>query len=315
MKKKQKHKNKIVKKIALKIIKPFIPFIVIILIIMLAICTVIDAVLVDEVQADDSSMSDEEKEVKNNCKNKADSLNKIHNYIGNELTNNWLDSDNRENDKAVQWSQIYAIMAFQNMANKREMNDDLLNEVSSEFESTFRYEKSYITTETTTVDEEGNEVKNTTTETVYHLVESDTIMGHYKYNYQEQVTEDGNAKTTKTVFQNEELVGEKYERLRKYLKVNFNISDDSMDMSIERIIQASNGYYNKRESTSWLSGDSYEDTSPIITNGEGLVPTGMFTWPIPGYTTITSPYGMRVHPITGAYKLHSGTDISAPVRS
>ena len=315
MKKKQKHKNKIVKKIALKIIKPFIPFIVIILIIMLAICTVIDAVLVDEVQADDSSMSDEEKEVKNNCKNKADSLNKIHNYIGNELTNNWLDSDNRENDKAVQWSQIYAIMAFQNMANKREMNDDLLNEVSSEFESTFRYEKSDITTETTTVDEEGNEVKNTTTETVYHLVESDTIMGHYKYNYQEQVTEDGNAKTTKTVFQNEELVGEKYERLRKYLKDNFNISDDSMDMSIQMIIQASNGYYNKRESTSWLSGDSYEDTSPIITNGEGLVPTGMFTWPIPGYTTITSPYGMRVHPITGAYKLHSGTDISAPVRS
>ena len=40
---------------------------------------------------------------------------------------------------------------------------------------------------------------------------------------------------------------------------------------------------------------------------------GALTWPIPGYTTITSEYGMRVHPITGAYKLHTGTDIGAPM--
>ena len=36
-------------------------------------------------------------------------------------------------------------------------------------------------------------------------------------------------------------------------------------------------------------------------------------WPVPGYTTITSQYGMRTHPITGVYKLHTGTDISAPI--
>ncbi len=39
---------------------------------------------------------------------------------------------------------------------------------------------------------------------------------------------------------------------------------------------------------------------------------GEFTWPIPGYTKISCPYGMRVHPITGVYKLHTGTDIGAP---
>ena len=36
-------------------------------------------------------------------------------------------------------------------------------------------------------------------------------------------------------------------------------------------------------------------------------------WPVPGYTRITSPYGMRTHPITGVYKLHTGTDIGAPM--
>ena len=40
---------------------------------------------------------------------------------------------------------------------------------------------------------------------------------------------------------------------------------------------------------------------------------GAMVWPIPGYSTITSEYGMRVHPITGAYKLHTGTDIGAPM--
>lgn len=40
---------------------------------------------------------------------------------------------------------------------------------------------------------------------------------------------------------------------------------------------------------------------------------GAMIWPIPGYSNITSEYGMRVHPVTGAYKLHTGTDIGAPM--
>ena len=40
---------------------------------------------------------------------------------------------------------------------------------------------------------------------------------------------------------------------------------------------------------------------------------GELAWPVPGYTRITSEYKMRVHPITGVYKLHTGVDISAPM--
>ena len=40
---------------------------------------------------------------------------------------------------------------------------------------------------------------------------------------------------------------------------------------------------------------------------------GELAWPVPGYTRISSKYGMRVHPITKVYKLHTGTDISAPM--
>lgn len=42
---------------------------------------------------------------------------------------------------------------------------------------------------------------------------------------------------------------------------------------------------------------------------------GTMAWPTPGYTRITSQFGMRTHPITGVYKLHTGVDIGAPYGS
>ncbi|HEY3317801.1 MAG TPA: peptidoglycan DD-metalloendopeptidase family protein [Coriobacteriia bacterium] len=39
---------------------------------------------------------------------------------------------------------------------------------------------------------------------------------------------------------------------------------------------------------------------------------GTLTWPTPGYETITSPFGWRIHPILKTRKFHSGIDIRAP---
>jgi murein DD-endopeptidase MepM/ murein hydrolase activator NlpD len=47
--------------------------------------------------------------------------------------------------------------------------------------------------------------------------------------------------------------------------------------------------------------------------GDGSrIGTGTYTWPTPGYKTITSAFGMRFHPILKVNKLHTGIDIGAP---
>ena len=299
------------RKVIFHLIKPFLPYIIIILLLFFAICTIIDAVFIQEVQTSDSSLPEAQLEIKNKCIDMSEKLNTCHNYIGNDENNNLLDANNLENDKLIEWSHLYAIMAFHNMSNNRKINESLLNEVSKEFESTFRYEKTNVTTEVTVTDEDGN--KTTTIEELaqFILVESDTIYGHYKYSYEDKTTEVDGKKTTKKVFVGEELLGEKYERLRKYLKHEFHIKESDLDDNVQIIIEAASGYYSGSENISWLQNTP--TSAEIITDGKKLVPKGMFTWPIPGYTKITSHFGMRVHPITGVYKLHSGTDVGAPI--
>lgn len=53
-----------------------------------------------------------------------------------------------------------------------------------------------------------------------------------------------------------------------------------------------------------------EIRNELSQNGDETFVGGQFLWPLSGYHSITSKFGMRTHPVTGIYKLHTGVDIS-----
>lgn len=48
------------------------------------------------------------------------------------------------------------------------------------------------------------------------------------------------------------------------------------------------------------------------TNGQRIPYNGVFCWPAPSYSYVSSEFGYRIHPVYGTKKYHSGLDLAAP---
>ena len=70
--------------------------------------------------------------------------------------------------------------------------------------------------------------------------------------------------------------------------------------------------YDKAKYQEWLA-----TSVPTFVGGSGSAGTGStvggVTWLVPiSYTRMTSPFGMREHPVYGGYRMHNGVDLAAP---
>lgn len=104
----------------------------------------------------------------------------------------------------------------------------------------------------------------------------------------------------------------KSEQERLMAELNANL--DEKKRQAEKMEAEQESINSEIERLSRLAAEQAKN-SGSSSGGSSTVPiSGSFTWPTPGYGTdcITSPYGYRIHPITGVRKLHTGVDIGAP---
>lgn len=125
----------------------------------------------------------------------------------------------------------------------------------------------------------------------------------------------------KKQIQNIRIILSEKEKSLKTLKTN----KENTSVALENAKVIKNSYAKQltdeeKETQEKIAGyqrelDNLEAQIVAITSikvGEDYV-GGEFAWPAPGYSTITSKYGMRVHPILKTHRIHSGTDIAMPM--
>lgn len=84
-------------------------------------------------------------------------------------------------------------------------------------------------------------------------------------------------------------------------------SEKKQETLMEKIAQKENDY-DLQAQQEWLATSVPETTQSTL--AEESRPAGFSQWmtPVP-YYTLTSPFGMRLHPILGIYRMHNGVDL------
>ena len=111
--------------------------------------------------------------------------------------------------------------------------------------------------------------------------------------------------------QKEELEGQKAELNSKKSEVDQLIN--SIKANESQLEQAEAALKAEADRIDAQIVQKQKELQALIAAGQiSFDPGSGWQWPVPGYYTITSVFGPRIHPITGRPGNHTGTDIAAP---
>jgi len=242
------------------LLKPYIPFIIafaVVFVLVLAVSTVFFAQLTAEpgtVKAEDG----ETLEV----------------YIKEavEKANNRSQYDSYGRDIMLELTegQVWALVAFKNTASTLDLTKEEIDKMANKLKPSFKYtvhERIIENLITETDPETGKPVLNEdgtvrkkwvvtshTPETL--LISADTLLGKYEYTYKKVTETTGDVRITYMQPYETKLVGEPYERLKKFLKEELRIAEGDMDIAVQAVLECANGYQFQEERMAWLLGGS-----------------------------------------------------------
>jgi len=97
-------------------------------------------------------------------------------------------------------------------------------------------------------------------------------------------------------------------------KLELNSQREQKQDMLNSVRQEKNAYLKALEELEKTSRELEQMIQRIQAGSSGgQLGTGTYTWPTPGYSRISSPYGMRYHLILRINKMHTGVDIAAPM--
>ena len=102
----------------------------------------------------------------------------------------------------------------------------------------------------------------------------------------------------KSQIENKKVEQEEIKRKTKYTGLYDKIEVEKLKSELEKEENELESEIEKIAAQSVVNGESQ-----VISSG---------SWPVPGHSRISSPYGYRIHPIFNTKKMHTGIDIPAP---
>lgn len=139
--------------------------------------------------------------------------------------------------------------------------------------------------------------------------------------YEKKMFEQIKATKESIIVQKQSLEAEKQEEvaLKQTLESNKQALDKQLNDRANMMARLENAEEDEKSKVEALedamdkaNAEVVKMAAELAAKDKGDYTGGTFTWPAPGYTRITSNFGMRYHPVLHVNKLHTGTDIGAP---
>ncbi len=145
----------------------------------------------------------------------------------------------------------------------------------------------------------------------------------YRYKLMEEITEFDNNLLAEIKEEKKNIESQKEDlEENKILCENKKNSAEEQKLALNDTLEVRTEYLAKLEKTEDLLEESIDELQKkaddltaelkkmASSSNNSEYTGGSMTWPLPGYYSITSPFGNRLHPILKVYKMHTGVDIA-----